>query len=349
MLLIFSFCISALIALVIIYTNHIHQTITTDQDHGIQKVHQKPTSRIGGLAIFISMTITSLLATNLRLEWSYYFCGIIVVSSVVFIGGLTEDITKRVSPLGRATFMSIGAILAVYLTHTIQPIHQFNNILLNNIFADPFASIIITLFATIGLPNAYNMIDGFNGISSMYALASTIALLIISNYVGDYETFKISLVFIGALLGFIVFNYPNARIFLGDGGAYVVGFMMCLLGLNLIQDNESTLSLWLFLLLQIYPITEVAFTIFRRKIIHKTSATQPDRLHLHHLIHDKLVHKNYRVMPILLILFMLPQILFSLVFYNNYLYLIFAIIAYIIYYATMYTLLYNYKKNKTHG
>ncbi|MBT7557780.1 glycosyltransferase, partial [Candidatus Woesearchaeota archaeon] len=91
-----------------------------------------------------------------------------------------------------------------------------------------------------------------------------------------------------SLAGFFVFNFPLGKIFMGDGGAYFVGLIMAVIGLMLGIRNDEV-SHWFILLLFIYPLYETAFSIYRRKLLHKTYVSQPDANHLHSLVYRKLI------------------------------------------------------------
>jgi len=103
----------------------------------------------------------------------------------------------------------------------------------------------------------------------------------------------LSLVVAAALLGFLIFNYPRGLIFLGDGGAYLVGFLVAELAVLLVQRNTSV-SPWFALLLFGYPVWETLFSGYRKKILQGRSPGEPDGLHLHMLIHKRLIRPASR-------------------------------------------------------
>jgi UDP-GlcNAc:undecaprenyl-phosphate/decaprenyl-phosphate GlcNAc-1-phosphate transferase len=130
---------------------------------------------------------------------------------------------------------------------------------------------------------------------------------------------------VSSLFGLFVFNFPLGKIFIGDGGAYFIGFMMAIIGLMLGIRNEEV-SHWFILLLFIYPLYETVFSIYRKKIVRGTSPSQPDGYHLHMLIYKRLVKcktfKNNKVMcnsvtsPFLWVL-SLVGIIPAIIWYDN--------------------------------
>jgi len=113
------------------------------------------------------------------------------------------------------------------------------------------------------------------------------ALAYIAWRVGDDLVFALSLATLGATLGFFLWNYPRGLVFLGDGGAYLLGFMLAELGI-LLTARHPQVSMLTPLLLVAYPVFETLFTMYRRRFIHKRSMTQPDGSHLHTLIYRRL-------------------------------------------------------------
>jgi UDP-N-acetylmuramyl pentapeptide phosphotransferase/UDP-N-acetylglucosamine-1-phosphate transferase len=121
-----------------------------------------------------------------------------------------------------------------------------------------------------------------------YSIFVLLAISYIANILGDDLVLQLSLILISSLIAFFVFNFPFGKIFMGDGGAYFVGFMMAMIGLMLGIRNEGV-SNWFVLLLFIYPLYETAFSIYRKIIVRKTSPSQPDGYHLHMLIYKRLI------------------------------------------------------------
>lgn len=345
----FTFCISLLLVKFIINSANSYFKLAIDDDtYSIQKFHEKPVPRIGGVAIFISILLTSLLAVQLEMHLKKYFAGLIVVVFIVFIGGLYEDLTKSTKPIYRILMMQIAVLMAIYLTKTLPVIHFSGFKFLDFLLENKFFAILLTSFCVIGLTNAYNIIDGYNGLSATAAIINLFGIIYLANVVRDYSVIYIGSYVIAATLAFSLFNYPYGKLFLGDCGAYVLGFIIAILSIHLVQKYNSILSCYSVLLLSIYPISELALAIFRRKFISKTKGMQPDCYHLHQLVYNKVTPKifktkaNFKVLPLMLP-FMLPQAIIATSFYNNQLVLITASILYLLVYVTLYVGVNNFK------
>lgn len=342
--------ISVLMCKVIIYTNKIHSQLSLDsQIDGVQKMHVHSVPRIGGLAIFVSLVYTALYSANLALPWSSFYAGLITSLFFVFLGGLTEDLSKSVTPLIRMGFMFFAILYAVYVSGTMPLIRHLGEYHLNFVLSFDIAAIVVTCFAVIGISNAYNIIDGYNGLSSITSIVNVLSLAYLSYLFGDTTLFFVSLSVVAAIFGFFIFNYPSGKLFLGDGGSYSLGFLISLISLNLVEHYHHHISPFSVLLLVVYPFTETVFSILRRKFIHKTSAMQPDNLHLHQLVFDRclptgqpLLWRNSRVMPIML-MFILPQTFLAIFFYKSNLIMLSGIVFYVCFYIYFYLRLAKFK------
>jgi UDP-N-acetylmuramyl pentapeptide phosphotransferase/UDP-N-acetylglucosamine-1-phosphate transferase len=212
---------------------------------------------------------------------------LLVASLPAFGAGLVEDLTKVVTPRVRLFFTVVAGGLGVWLlgaklVHTGLPVLDWA------LTFTPFA-VALTLFAVAGLSNAINIIDGFNGLAAMSVLTMLGAIAYVAFQVGDMALFTAALALAGAVLGFLFWNYPHGLMFLGDGGAYFLGFTVAELLLLLLVRNPGVSPMFA-LLLCIYPVFETGFTIFRRLLRGGTRATfAPDALHLHSLVHRRLV------------------------------------------------------------
>jgi len=282
-----SFLVSLALCLLIIRYQHLHQHITGDTDLlGVQKFHGNPVPRIGGLAIFIGLIISLEVRWLEDIQVATFASYLLLAALPCFFMGLLEDLTKKIGAKERllATMLS-AAIAGILLNSWLTNVQIFK---IDWIFAIPFVSIPFTLFCVAGVAHSFNLIDGYNGLSSAVAIIILVALAYVAFQVRDIPIMICTFAGIGALLGFLLWNYPRGLIFLGDGGAYLIGFWIAELSLLLVLRNPSV-SKWFPLLLCFYPIFETLFTIYRRVIVKRINPGIPDAAHLHQIIYKRVV------------------------------------------------------------
>lgn len=286
-----AFFSSFIATLLIIRLKHLHQRFSADWDlSGPQKFHKRIVPRIGGISIAIGLFIAILFrlknTPNPNIEIS------LLISAIpTFSIGLLEDLTKKISVQLRLLFTAMSAGLFVYLLQA--QITRLDIPLLDFVFTLPIITGMLTVFAITGLANAYNIIDGFNGLASMVGIITLLAISYISYVVADPLLLYLSLIMAGAILGFFIWNYPRGLIFLGDGGAYLIGFWIACLSILLTYRHQQ-ISPWFALLINGYPILETLFTIYRRKIHQGKSAGQPDGIHFHTLIYRRILQPSHQ-------------------------------------------------------
>ena len=139
-----------------------------------------------------------------------------------------------------------------------------------------------------GIANAVNIIDGFNGLASMCAVLMLISIGYVAFQVGDLAVMYMAAIGVGAVLGFFVWNFPLGLIFLGDGGAYFLGFFVAELAILLLHRNPGVSPMFP-LLVCIYPVFETVFSIYRRVMLRGQPAGMPDGIHLHSLIYRRVM------------------------------------------------------------
>jgi UDP-N-acetylmuramyl pentapeptide phosphotransferase/UDP-N-acetylglucosamine-1-phosphate transferase len=138
--------------------------------------------------------------------------------------------------------------------------------------------------------NSINIIDGFNGLAASMVVVMLAALGMVGWHVGDIFVAELAVLGLGAAIGFLLVNYPTGRLFLGDGGAYFLGFWVAEVAVLLLVRN-STVNAWQVLSICAYPVIEVLYSIYRRKIVRQASPGSPDGLHLHTLVYRRLVSR----------------------------------------------------------
>ena len=285
-----AFLVSFVITLVVIRTKHLHQQFSGDSDFlGPQKFHQTSVPRIGGISIASGLFAAILIKT---IDQGLDNEGLALLLSVIpaFAIGLTEDLTKNIGIRLRLFCTALSALCVIYLLG-IQ-ITRLDIPVIDFLFTLPLFGVLLTVVAITGLANAYNIIDGFNGLSSMVGIITLLALTYVAYTLGDTTLVFLALVMAGAILGFFIWNYPQGLIFLGDSGAYLIGFWVASLSVWLCYRHPEV-SPWFALLINGYPIMETLFTIYRRKIHQGKSPGLPDGIHFHTLIYRRILLAKY--------------------------------------------------------
>lgn len=275
------------IAWLLVITQRVHGHLSIDTQIGIQKVHTNPTPRIGGLAIFLAAVGAYLVGG--RGHYHGLLWSLLLASTPAFFFGLVEDLTKRVSVRARLLATMASGILGWWLTGLA--VTDVNVWGADSLLSIGVVSVLFTAFAVAGVANAINIIDGFNGLSGGTVLIALASLAAISLQVQDFQVAHLCVLFAATTAGFLVVNWPLGRLFLGDGGAYFLGFALAWISVLLLARNPAV-SAWAPMLACGYPILEVGFSIWRRKK-RSMSPGDPDRLHLHSLVKRRVVRKLF--------------------------------------------------------
>jgi UDP-N-acetylmuramyl pentapeptide phosphotransferase/UDP-N-acetylglucosamine-1-phosphate transferase len=286
-----AFAISLCMSLLIVISQRWHGKLSHDHDlDGVQKVHTTAVPRIGGLAVLAGIVGGLWLFNHLWPEAftsrrAYRLAALIAVAAPAFGAGIIEDMTKKVSVKIRLAATILSALLASYaLSATVSELNIWGIDLL--MVFTPVA-VCVTALLVAGGANAINIIDGFNGLSSSTLILMASGLSFVAWQHNDQFVMLLGALCIGATLGFLVFNYPLGKLFLGDGGAYFLGFWVAEMAVLLVRHPE--INAWKVLGICGYPVIEVMFSIYRRKFIKKVSPGAADALHLHTLIYRRVV------------------------------------------------------------
>lgn len=286
--LLLSLVASFIVALLLVMTRRLHGHLTLDNHAGIQKLHTTPTPRIGGLAMAAGLVVGGF---ALPPEAGTLWWLICLAAVPAFLSGLIEDLTKRVGVRTRllATICS-GLLMCLLTGHALV---RTDIPLLDMATQYWPVAVLITAFAIGGIANAVNIIDGVNGLASGTALIILAGFAVIAWQTDDMAIFGACLVAAGAVTGFFLLNYPWGLLFFGDAGAYTAGFLLATIGVLLPARNPE-LSPAMGLLALSYPVIETIISIHRRMVREGTNPGQPDRLHLHSLVHRSLSRRMAR-------------------------------------------------------
>jgi len=275
-----SFGVSALTSfLIIVWFARIRtQSLRRNDTSAVQASHLKPTARLGGLALFIALIVAAALSHSAD-NWATFVL-FLVSAMPVFVIGLAEDLGYLASPPRRLLAATVSgamfiALMGQWVLHTGIPGLDIA------LHWSPFA-VAFSLFLGVGISHAFNLIDGLNGLAGFTALAAALALATIAHQSGLTEHRDILFTIAAAVLGFLIFNFPFGKIFLGDAGAYVIGHLLFWMSVSILW-NAPDVSPFALLLIFFWPIADTLLAITRRLSLGKPIA-QPDRLHFHQLV-----------------------------------------------------------------
>jgi UDP-N-acetylmuramyl pentapeptide phosphotransferase/UDP-N-acetylglucosamine-1-phosphate transferase len=289
-----AFAASLVVSVLIVLSQKWHGGLSHDHDlNGVQKVHTTAVPRIGGLGVITGILLGCVAFRSLSQAGQAPAIGkdmflLLIASLPAFLAGLIEDFTKRVSVRMRLMATALSALAAsALLGATVRELDLWG---VDAMLAFmPFA-LLVTAVVVAGGSNAINIIDGFNGLSSSTIVIMAAGLAAVALRCGDHLVANLGVLCIGATLGFLALNYPRGKLFLGDGGAYFLGFWVSEMAVLLLVRNPGV-NAWQVLAICAYPVIEVLFSIYRRRFIQKVSPGAPDALHLHTLVYRRMVFK----------------------------------------------------------
>ncbi len=269
-----------------------------------RSVHKKPTPLLGGIAIFLSFLFGFILFGN----QNPLMISILIASFLILLLGIFDDI-KPIKARYKFVIHILVALIVVFygglkLTHV-----DIFSLSLNFKWMSPY----ITILIIVGIINAVNLIDGLDGlcagISSIYFLTIGVIALILNKFNG--LDIILSFIMLGATLGFLVFNYPPAKIFMGDTGSTFLGLMISVIMLLGFKTVTLT-SLLIPLVLLILPITDTLFAIIRRAL-NKKPIGQADKEHIHHqLLKHLSTRKTILVIYVVDLIFSVVSIFYAI-------------------------------------
>jgi len=271
----------------LIFKKYNHKILIDDQFKKPQAFHNSPTPIIGGLSIFLSFLLVYL---YLFLFQNIIYYEYISFSILFFLLGFTDDLKINLRPKMRLGLMILFLVLLInYNNFYIEKtgIEILNNWLdESNIFSVLFIGLCFLFII-----NGANLIDGYNGLLGFHSLIIILNLFFV-NYIN--ENYNLAFLLLSStliFLVFIVFNFPKAKLFLGDGGSYLLGIFLAISAIKTSILNPMV-SPFYFCILLSYLFFEVFFSFIRKLLIKKTSPLLPDQDHLHMLIYKKLYKKN---------------------------------------------------------
>ena len=343
----FAFAVSVIATLLLVRSARMHAHHSGDHDFSKpQKFHAVAVPRIGGLGI-----VLGLVAAAAVMKWKQgaeagdFAFLLMACAAPAFVAGFIQDFTEAITPRGRLLATGASALLAFFvldagIRYTAIPG-------LDWIVSFGIGSLLLTMFTVAGIANAINIIDGFNGLASMCVMLMLAAVGYVAFEVGDSLIGVLALAGVGAVLGFFIWNFPSGLIFLGDGGAYFLGFFVAEVSILLLVRNDSVSPLFP-LLVCFYPAFETLFSMYRRLLLRQQPAHMPDGIHLHSLVYRRVIRwavgdrsvkartkRNSRTSPVLWALCM-ASLLPAVLFWDNTLLLTLALLVFALTYVGLY-------------
>ncbi|WP_458415387.1 glycosyltransferase family 4 protein [Schinkia sp. CFF1] len=240
-----------------------------------RKVHQRIMPRLGGLAIYISMLIGFAIAKPVDdyiATWP-----IILGATIIVITGIFDD-RFEISPKLKLLGQILAAAVVIYAGVQVPMINLPFGVSIDlGYFSIPF-----TLLWIVGVTNAINLIDGLDGLAAGVSSIVLITISAMAMFMGDAFVVVLGTILLASTLGFLLYNFHPAKIFMGDTGALLLGFMISVI--SILGFKSITLySLILPIIILGVPISDTLFAIVRR-IVNKKPLTAPDKSHLHHCL-----------------------------------------------------------------
>ncbi len=294
LILLVSFAAGLLATLGVVASARWHSRWSHDHDlSGPQKMHVEAVPRVGGVGILAGIVAGVLATAWLAPALARQALLFLACLAPAFAVGLWEDFTKAISPRRRMVVLALSGLLGALLLGGVILRTGFvplDRVILANGLA--WTGLAGAVFGVTGVSNSVNIIDGMNGLASGCVALMSCALAWIAWQVHDTLVLGLALATLGATLGFFAWNFPRGKVFLGDGGAYTLGFVVAELGI-LVAARHPDVSMLAPLLIIVYPFFETLFSMYRRRVLQSRSMTQPDGIHLHTLIYRRLRRDAY--------------------------------------------------------
>lgn len=262
-----------------------------------KKIHKRAVPRLGGIAILVSLVITSAVffamfgkytptgIKHLALE------GMAIGGFIIFFVGLLDDIQPLgalVKLAGQITASTVAWSLGVQVKVLANPIYYFDHSYDPTIELNTVSSLLVTVFFLVAISNAINLIDGIDGLAVGVCLIAAMAswAITMSPALNQPAGAILAATMAGACLGFLRYNFNPARIFLGDNGAYLLGFLLgCISCIGLVKKVTVVIISPILILIFAVPIIDTVFAILRRAMKNE-HIMKPDLGHLHYKLMD---------------------------------------------------------------
>jgi UDP-GlcNAc:undecaprenyl-phosphate GlcNAc-1-phosphate transferase len=265
--------------------DHVGKWGFLDHPDGVRKKHAAPIPRVGGIAIVLSYIITFAIALALPFTYTNHLhhslpdiLPLTLVGSVVFMTGVLDDL------IGLAAWQKLMGILGASVLAYFAGIHVDVH-LLRGLPQWPWLGFAITVIWLVGCTNAFNLIDGMDGLAAGVGLVASVTMLVAALTQSNLPLALATMPLAGCLLGFLRYNFNGASVFLGDSGSLLIGFMLGCYGALWSEKSVTLVALTVPLLAVSIPLIDVVLSILRRYLRNRP-IFQADRGHIHHRLLD---------------------------------------------------------------
>lgn len=241
-----------------------------------RRVHNHPIPRMGGIAIFLGFVISLLLFVNMSTQ----VMGLLVGAVIIAVMGAVDDIVS-LNPWAKLAAQLLAAIVAIRCGLVFDVISSPAGFSGDTTIDLGYLSVPLTLLWIVGCTNAMNLIDGLDGLAVGIAAISSTSMLIVSLLVAEPVVSVILVALTGACLGFMPYNMNPAKIFMGDVGSQLLGFVLATASIMGLFKMHAIFTFFVPMLSLALPLTDTAFA-FCRRISHGQSPFHADKGHFHH-------------------------------------------------------------------
>jgi len=245
-----------------------------------RRIHKHPIPRMGGLAIFLGFVLSVVLFADINRQIQ----GMLLGAVVVVVIGVIDDMIQ-LKAIVKLVFQILAALIAVYYGIVIDVVSSLNFLGTGQYISLGFMSIPITVFWIVAITNSVNIIDGLDGLAVGVSVISSVVMLVVSLLVADISLAIIIAALVGACLGFMPYNINPAKIFMGDSGSLLLGYVLATVSIIGLFKFYAIVSFVVPFFVLAFPLLDTTFAFFRR-IMKGQSPMSPDRGHLHHRLID---------------------------------------------------------------
>ena len=251
-----------------------------DRPGELRRIHDRPIPRLGGLAIFFGFLLSVVLFTEIDLQVR----GLLLGAVVIVVIGIADDIVS-VNAWIKLAFQTAAALVAVSHGVVIEVLMNPNIFSANDYLRLGAFSVPVTVIWIVAITNSVNLIDGLDGLACGVSAISSVTMLVIALVVATGNVVVIPAALAGACIGFIPYNFNPAKIFMGDTGALLLGYVLATLSVMGLFKFYAVITFAVPFLVLAVPLVDTIFAFFRR-LIKGQSPLKPDRGHFHHRLID---------------------------------------------------------------